>query len=1441
MKRFRFRLRIPCAVVAALAVCSLVVPAAPPAWWDQEPSVVNPDADPNNHGPANIGQAKWMAKRALDAVRSVNSSLAASIEADLVGDGKPITSWDPPSTQDQKDQQLAPLLVGQLKAISKPFYQQINGFGPASAAWLDAELQNNHTKVDGSIYSWNPATAGDANYGMAALGQLKAVFCLRFTDVDAGGASPFAAAVASDGNTDLNANGLPDQWEYAEIARLVAANPPRWSYLSCTGALDPSTSYWDDGLTAAQSVELGFSGENRTLSSTRQSDSDGVDDSEDADPLDPVVDWPPAAEASYAVIELGCESGGSSTIGASINRNGDVLWTEHVKYKTSNGFENWQTSSRVWKGGAWSPNLRMSPAEFESCKVQTDYTYYNEEMRSTTVDAIPYRPGVFESDDPGVLKIAEAFPEALCGDRVVGTGDYYGTRNDLEWRDDEGFMYYYSDSNPEYTYYHDINGLYGLWHGKIFRFGDNNDQADDEAGPMSIPIGCDVLTVDRNDGVANGSIFNVAILWELQAGTNSWYACPLAPQTVSETNPFGPQDINQDSSRLSASIRAEEYQYGAIGSPGGALAILGGEQTPADRKWKIWIPPAAPCASPYSPGEGTPARERHYVENGRVLQITAIEDGGSVAGFSHAGDSVWSDPHLQVIDETGEQELPDSGYWWSEVNAMCRVDFTRNGTDESRLVAAGSDLWVRKNGTWSKAVHQPTVSPVIGVAADGVLLGYQSIWRNGREVPLDKLVEGLKAGNVPRYTNLSGFAMNAEGAIVALADDALHPGSWNKTLVLLQPTGAEIIPDYNRDGKIDEADRGKATTTHPWRFWSNDDHDYGDVDGTDIPNDSQQDYCGNTIKGTRDLIDYFPAKLEIRKLLQIFPANSYKYYLSYDPVTYWKDNSSTGFGSPFLKVVWNPEAKAEADGVTTLSGNWQKDITNASVLLGKSVQMVNPGAGIGQGTELQVPDDMLQAAAAGDGLIWVEAAGKSDSPLVLQVYNSQNQWITSAILPLSISGVEDMFRHHNMRGITGGTGGADNRPVPTNWPDADRNGKTFLFVHGYNVNGESSRGWSSEFFKRMFWSGSNARFVSVSWRGDQSQENIPITNILVTPDYQANVDNAFGTASALKDVISSYGPGVTVAAHSLGNMLVGSAIHDCGARPENYYMIDAAVPKEAYDPSEADDSAQDGKMTPSFWLPYDKRLRPSEWYALPWPPLDERTKLKWRGRLSGVVSSGVNVYNFYSSEEEVLANPEPNNPDDQEPGYLLPWLTVDKTWAVQEKRKGFGLTGYVHTSNYGGWRFNCDALDLMIQSPEVGIGYRMKSPSAITMNDSLLIHLETVPFFDSKSLSSPSDLYDAQTGASSPGSIYAHNKRNTLLAQMIPATSFAAGRNAFKSVIKDRQIDMAEVRISTPNWPIRDGKQEWHHCDLREIAYLYTYPVFDEFVKDANLDQIDNQ
>ena len=63
--------------------------------------------------------------------------------------------------------------------------------------------------------------------------------------------------------------------------------------------------------------------------------------------------------------------------------------------------------------------------------------------------------------------------------------------------------------------------------------------------------------------------------------------------------------------------------------------------------------------------------------------------------------------------------------------------------------------------------------------------------------------------------------------------------------------------------------------------------------------------------------------------------------------------------------------------------------------------------------------------------------------------------------------------------------------------------------------------------------------------------------------------HAFATASNLVDtVVSLPGTNRVMLAHSLGNMLVSSAAVDHGLQYDRYYMLNAAVPMEAYDASE---------------------------------------------------------------------------------------------------------------------------------------------------------------------------------------------------------------------------------------------------------------------------------
>jgi Bacterial TSP3 repeat len=171
--------------------------AAPPIWWSEgNPPVLN--ANPaNNKGPANIGQAKHMAKSALDALYPVLPDVAAQIEADLVGSGKTIPSWAAPANQAEKEKNHAPLLIGQLKAIADPFYTRLHAVSPH---WLEAERTTNGTNHPGSIFPWTSAVSDDNNKGVANIGQLKAVFSLRFEGLVA---------------FDADGDGLPDLWEIA--------------------------------------------------------------------------------------------------------------------------------------------------------------------------------------------------------------------------------------------------------------------------------------------------------------------------------------------------------------------------------------------------------------------------------------------------------------------------------------------------------------------------------------------------------------------------------------------------------------------------------------------------------------------------------------------------------------------------------------------------------------------------------------------------------------------------------------------------------------------------------------------------------------------------------------------------------------------------------------------------------------------------------------------------------------------------------------------------------------------------------------------------------------------------------------------------------------------------------------------------------------------------
>jgi hypothetical protein len=449
---------------------------------------------------------------------------------------------------------------------------------------------------------------------------------------------------------------------------------------------------------------------------------------------------------------------------------------------------------------------------------------------------------------------------------------------------------------------------------------------------------------------------------------------------------------------------------------------------------------------------------------------------------------------------------------------------------------------------------------------------------------------------------------------------------------------------------------------------------------------------------------------------------------------------------------------------------------------------------------------------------------------VLTIYHGTNQ-IAQTSLYLSISGVEQMFRSKTMM-LNPAEGTVPDRLTDASVPnEPDTVDKNFVFMHGYNVNPNEARGVASDMYKRMYWSGSHAKFWAVTWEGADSK-----LGSVFTPNYHTNVVNAFNTAPLLANFIASLtnSGSVVAAAHSLGNMLTLSAISDWHAPISQYFMMDAAVPVEAIDPA----STNVAFMTFSTWGGYSNRLFAAYWCQL-FPTNDARSTLSWNNRLGNLGSA--DVYNFYSSGEEVLRLTAGDPPlttinivatqliNRSWPGILWPDVPFGTySWYWQEKGKGTcnedGLIG----SSHGGWKFST-----------YWVNYWGSSLSPTIMNNTPTNILQTQPMFNFPSTANPLlvDLDIELLG--SGGSAYAEANRNRILSDAIPAMSLVAGANQIPRLAPFGQPNKNTDMMSLENgWSLgRTGGEVgmWHHSDFAQMAYTFTHQLFDTFVTTGNL------
>jgi hypothetical protein len=82
---------------------------------------------------------------------------------------------------------------------------------------------------------------------------------------------------------------------------------------------------------------------------------------------------------------------------------------------------------------------------------------------------------------------------------------------------------------------------------------------------------------------------------------------------------------------------------------------------------------------------------------------------------------------------------------------------------------------------------------------------------------------------------------------------------------------------------------------------------------------------------------------------------------------------------------------------------------------------------------------------------------------------------------------------------------------------------------------------------------------------------------------------------------------------------------------------------------------------------------------------------------------------------------------------------------------------------------------------------------------------------------------------------------NKLLADMIPATTFAVGSNSVAAVngpssdIRNINLNLLKSGGANGRWPAERDSKSWTHGDLRSVSYFFTCEAYKQLVVKGDL------
>lgn len=724
--------------------------------------------------------------------------------------------------------------------------------------------------------------------------------------------------------------------------------------------------------------------------------------------------------------------------------------------------------------------------------------------------------------------------------------------------------------------------------------------------------------------------------------------------------------------------------------------------------------------------------------------------------------------------------------------------------------------------------------------------------------------------------SFSIYSMNDHGQIVGGYE------SWDdgesRPVVLLPVHRPRMIADLNRDGLLGSDGTDDATVANPFRFWINDDDDDGDdkrsgADDVPLPEGSpNRDSADGQADGLRDMEDFFPVFLDIRALTSALPPGV-------NDVSYWLRHDDEAVGVVFTNFT-RAQALNFLRGATTELG------TGFGPLLAQPASSATVTKVTAAGIDISTTGIMTASPAFFDrianhdgGVLLVEASKATTKPLLLEVRRG-NTVVAELELVLKIDPVETMFSYVNLRSFANGTpvasenegpgfGSAAPTAAPNDLFSAIVDRKNLVFVHGYNVNATAARGSASTVFKRFYWSGSKAKFYALLWRGDDGQGE-GVAPAGATPDYHRNVGQAWQQGVRFRDFLETLAGDTAIMAHSLGNLVAKVALtraRDAGnsarlvlaskpATVKHYFAVDAAVPLEATSASEIT-AESNARMRHSSWAEYDAEIRlwPTHWHELFAGTGDARADFTWQNVFANLEVGT----NFYSSGEEVLANPL----DDSTPLWEPLFFGGQRAWVAQEKMKGGnGLAAPFFRSWTGGWTENQTWYVPIVPNPPIGSPQTRRRFASEAQNVAApggvpTSALAAEPFFQRFIASESSGFYPGYQGSrlhAPVGDANADDEARKLvtfakcLGEAIPALSYAQGSNPgalFRRSGMGGNLDLNETFDPATGsgfkngWPASRGTDPedmaWKHSDCLNVSYIHHFRFYDRMKTDGGL------